>query len=253
MLHVIVLTALAVLVFPGAAFAQIVDLEGRYWFTDVKSSVKTKSGSVRGTDIDLEGDLGLEARDAPEARLTFFTGPASRIRLAYTHLDFEGDRTLRQTITFEGQTFASNSRVLTDLEIHYGRIGWLWQPLTIPGTLRFGTLFEAKVFSIDASLETRGGVPEITESAAFSIALPTMGLALDVTPHSKLHLFAEASGLYAGDYGHIIDAEAGLRFVPMPLVSLLAGYRVFDVRVGGGDDFAKLVTYGPFVGASLRF
>jgi hypothetical protein len=252
MLQVVLLTVLAVLLVPGVAFAQIVELEGRYWFTDVKASVKAKSGSVSGTDIDLEGDLGLESGDAPEARLTFFTGPSSRIRLAYTHLDFDGDKTLKQTVTFQGQTFTSSSRVLTDLEIHYGRVGWLWQPLTIPGILKFGGLLEAKAFVIDASLQTFGSVPEVGESAAFPIALPTLGLALDVTPYPTLHLFAEASGLYAGDYGHIVDAEAGLRFVPIRLFSLSAGYRIFDVRVGG-DDFAKLTTFGPFVGASLRF
>jgi hypothetical protein len=253
MLQTVVLTALAVLLVPGVAFAQLVELEGRYWFTDLKASVNAKSGSVPGTDIDFADDLGLESGDAPEARLTFFAGPFSRIRLAYTHLNFEGDKTLGRTITFAGDTFTANARVASELEIHYGRVGWLWQPLTIPGKLRFGGLLEAKGFFIDASLRTRGTTPAVKESAFFPLVLPTLGLALDVTPLPKGNLFAEASGLPAGDLGHIVDAEAGIRFVPIRFFSLSTGYRIFDIRVGESDDFAKLRISGPFVGASLRF
>jgi hypothetical protein len=70
--------------------------------------------------------------------------------------------------------------VATDLDIQYGRLGWVWEPLGIPRVLKFG----------------------------------------------------EASGLPAGDLGHIVDAEAG---------------------VHDGGDFAKLRLSGPFVGVSLRF
>src|SRR5438093_5624370 len=122
MLQTAVLTALAVLLAQGVAFGQIVELEARYWFIDLNVSAKAKSGSLPGSDIDLGDDLGLKSENAPEGRLTFFAGPNSRIRLAYTRLDFEGDKTLGRTITFEGETFTANSRVATDLDIQYGRL-----------------------------------------------------------------------------------------------------------------------------------
>lgn len=253
MLHTVVLAALAVLLFQGVAFAELIDLEGRYWFTDLKASIKAKSGSLPGTDIDFGDDLGLESEDAPELRLTFWAGPASRIRLAYSRLHFEGDKTLSRTVTFEGDTFTANQRVVTDLEIHYGRIGWLWQPLAIPGILRFGGLLEAKGFFVEAELETRAVSPRVKENAVFPLVLPTIGLALDVTPHRMFNLFAEASGLPAGDLGHVVDAEVGVRFIPIRFVTISAGYRIFDIRVGDKDDFAKLRISGPFVGASVRF
>jgi len=253
MLQTAVLTALAVLLAQGVAFGQIVELEARYWFIDLNASAKAKSGSLPGTDIDLGDDLGLKSENAPEGRLTFFAGPNSRIRLAYTRLDFEGDKTLGRTITFEGEAFTANSRVATDLDIQYGRLGWVWEPLGIPGVLKFGGILEAKGFLIDASLKTRGVVPQARESATLPLVLPTLGLALDLTPYRTLHLFAEASGLPAGDLGHIVDAEAGVRFLPLPFFGLSAGYRLLDLRVHDGDDFAKLRLAGPFVGVSLRF
>lgn len=253
MLQTVVLTALAMLLVPGVAFAELIDLEGRYWFTDLKASIKAKSDSIPGTDIDFHDDLGLQSEDAPELRLTLWAGPASRIRLAYTHLNFDGDKTLGRTVTFEGDTFTANTRVVTDLEIHYARVGWLWQPLAIPGILRFGGLLEAKGFFIEAELQTRAVSPRVKENVVFPLVLPTIGLALDVTPHRMFQLFAEASGLPAGDLGHIVDAEAGLRFIPLRLVTFSAGYRIFDIRAGENNDFAKLRISGPFVGASVRF
>jgi hypothetical protein len=253
MLRTIVLTALAVLLTGGVALAQIVELEGRYWFIDLDASVKTKSDGIPGTNIDLSSDLGLQRGEAPEGRLTFWAGPNSRIRLAYAHLEFEADQTLSRTVTFSGTTFTASSRVTSDVDIHYGRIGWIWQPVAIPGLLKFGGLLEAKGFVIDADLRTRGVTPEIKRSAPIALALPTLGMALDVTPLAMLHLFGEVSGLPAGDLGHIVDAEVGVRFVPIRFFSLVAGYRLFDVRADEGGDSAKLRLNGPFVGASLRF
>ena len=48
--------------------------------------------------------------------------------IAYTHLTFDGDKTLSRTVTFKNQQFTANMKVLSDIEINYGRAGWIWQP-----------------------------------------------------------------------------------------------------------------------------
>lgn len=247
------LAPLAVLVTGHVAAAQVVDFEGRSWFTEVDAHVKTTSDGIPGSNIDLTQDLGIERSHAPEGRLTVWTGPNSRIRLAYTRLQLEADETLERTITFSGTTFSASSRVTTELDIHYARIGWIWQPLTIPDLLKFGGLVDIKGAVVDASLRTRGATPEVKRSASAPFALPTLGLALDVTPLPMLQLFAEVSGLPAGGLGHVVDAEAGVRFVPIRFFTVSAGYRILDVRADEGGDSAKLRLNGPFVGASVRF
>ena len=251
MLITLLLAALLVLLAPDRTVGQIVDVEGRYWFTELDASTRVESGSIPGTRIDFGQDLDLDDANVPEIRLTFATGLNSKLRLAYLQGDFDGETTLGQSIQFSGTTFGANTRVDTDLDLYYGRIGWTWQFPVVPGMFRIGPLVEVKGVVIDATIRSR--TTGFRESALLPMAFPTVGAMLSVTPISALDIFAEVSGMTFGSYGHIVDAEAGVRFIPIRFLTLSAGYRVFDVRVEHDDDFAKLKLTGPFIGASVRF
>jgi hypothetical protein len=250
----VVLAGCIVLLGHGVAAAQLlVDLEARYWLTKLDASAKVTSHSLPGTSIDLERDLGVRDENLPELRLTVSTGLIGKLRLAYVHGDFGSDTTLARSFQFGGTTFTASSRVESDVEVHYGRIGWTWQPLGVPGIFKVGPLFEIKGLVIDVDVRNRTGGSSERESALLPMAFPTAGLMINVTPLRWLDLFAEASGIPFGDLGHVVDAEAGVRFIPFRLFTLAAGYRILDVRVGTNDDFAKVRLSGPFVGASFRF
>lgn len=253
MLRRILLASAMALLAPSLALAQLVELEGRYWFTDIEAKARIDSNSLSGTNVDFQEDLGIDAENAPGVRVTFGLPFNSKIRLAYTFLHFEGDATLERTITFGGSTFAVNAQVDSELEMHYGRLGWIWQPIALPGILKVGPMLELKGVVFDATVETRNATPAIKESKELGLILPTIGAALDFTPHRVIHLFAEVSGLPAGSLGHVVDAEAGIRIVPLPFLTLSAGYRLFDMKVEHDDDSGKAKVYGPFVGASVRF
>ena len=251
MLITLLLAALLVLLAPDHTGAQIVDVEGRYWFTDLDASTRVESGSIPGTRLDLRQDLDVDDANLPEIRLTFATGLNSKLRLAYLQGNFDGETTLGQSIQFSGRTFGAGTRVDTDLDLYYGRIGWTWQFPVVPGKFRIGPLVEVKGVVVDATIRSR--TTGFRVSALLPMAFPTVGAMLSVTPISALDIFAEVSGMTFGSYGHIVDAEAGVRFIPIRFLTLSAGYRVFDVRVEHDDDFAKLKLTGPFIGASVRF
>ena len=251
MMRMGLLAALLVLLAVTPTVAQVVDLEGRYWFTNLDASTKVESGSIRGTRIDVGQDLRVDDANIPEVRLTFSTGLHSKLRLAYLQGSFDGDTTLAQSLQFSGTTFGANTRVDTDLDLYYGRIGWTWQFAPIPGIFKIGPLLELKGVVVDATIRSSGN--GLRESATLPMAFPTVGAMLSVTPMSALDLFAEVSGMTFGDFGHVVDAEIGLRFIPIRFVTVSAGYRLFDLRVSNDDDFAKLTLTGPFVGASIRF
>ncbi|MGH7279194.1 MAG: hypothetical protein ACREJG_10930 [Candidatus Rokuibacteriota bacterium] len=253
MLRVVLLAVVFTLVGGTVASAQVIELEGRYWLADIDARARVENDSLPGTRVDFDDDLGVEGEGVPDLRLTIFTGLNSKIRLAYAYLSFEGEETLDRSIEFAGSTFSVNMQVDTDVDIHYARLGWAWQFLAVPGVFKLGPLLEAKGFLFDTSLRTRGVSPEVRESHTFPLILPTVGLAVDFTPHPSIHLFAEASGLPAGDLGYFLDAEAGIRLILFRTLALSASYRLFDVRVEDGSDFARLEVSGPAFGAALRF
>ena len=105
------LAGLLVLVTSGTAAAQVLDIEARYWLADLDGSAKIEGDSIPGTSLDLDGDLDVEDADLLELRLTIGTGLNSKLRFAYTYGEFDGNRTLDQSIEFAGTTFAAGSRV----------------------------------------------------------------------------------------------------------------------------------------------
>jgi hypothetical protein len=256
MVRKIFLTLVILVLAPCFADAQkgpTLEFEGRYWFTEMKGSIRVTEART-GSDTDFKHDLGIKDENFPEARLTWYTGPKSRIRLAYTQAGFEGDENIDRTLEFRGQTYTVGTRVETDVKVRYLRVGWVWQFIDIgKGVMKLGTLLEGKGVWAKASLEAPDLIFPVKESKRILFGLPTVGVALDINPHKMVNIFGEVSGLPAGSYGYMVDAEAGIKLIPVKFLSVIVGYRIFDMRAKNNPDFAKLRFYGPFAGATLRF
>ena len=232
------------------------ELETRLWQPDLTSSVRSVEGAEAIDPdlaiVDLKDDLGMADDDFLDYRLTFHTGPRSRVRFAYTSIDYSGDATVTRTIEFQGTTYEFGTRVVSDLTMDYYRFGWVWQFLGGP-TARLGMVLEAKAVEIDAGLLAPELAPPVDERDSISAVFPTVGLALDLNPGRMVNVFAEVSGIDVGDTGNFLDGEVGLRVTPVPFLTLVGGWRMIDMEVRDNQDFAKLEDSGPFFGASLRF
>lgn len=244
------------LVTPDFSFAKNdinVEFEGRYWITDLTAEAKVTEDGI-GTEIDFQDDLGLDDKNFPEGRFTWYPGANSRIRVSYTQISYDGDKEIDKTIDFAGETYSIGTRVITDLELKYLRLGWIWQFVNIRnGTFKFGTVLEGKVAWIDASLDAPNEIPPVKESEKLWGGLPTIGVAVDINPHEVVNIFGEISGMTAGKYGYFIDGEAGVRIIPIKNLSIIGGYRIFDIKAKDDPDFAKLRISGFFSGVTLRF
>ena len=233
-----------------------VELESYLWRPELTSTVRSVAGGApidpALATLDLKADLGMQDQDAVDYRLTFRTGPHSRVRLAYLGLQYDGDAHVERTIEFNGQTYLVGTRVISALSLDYARLGWIWQFLG-NDSARLGTIVEAKAVKIDAALRAPGLQPPVEESDSRSAVLPTVGLALDLTPHRVINLFAEVSGIAAGSRGRFLDGEVGLRLTPLRFLTIVGGYRVIDLRLEDEPDLAELKDKGPFFGFNLRF
>ncbi|MHC4944007.1 MAG: porin family protein [Planctomycetota bacterium] len=249
------LPIMMMLLFAAACVSPMFELEGFFWAPDLDMEAKavdTGPGGIEiGEKIDVVEDLGVDDDEFIGGRLKWFTGDNSWIRFEYIPIDYDSDELITRTFTFNGNIYPVNTRVITDLELEYMRLGWGWQFIAIGDTFKAGTLLEAKGYLIDASLDA----PDVNihDSDSFDIVLPTVGLVANFTPLEMLEIFGEASGISAGSYGWSVDAEAGVKFVPIEMVTIFAGYRylTFDLEVD--DDEADVDLTGPYAGVSVRF
>ncbi len=246
--------ATALVLMASAAFASTdvrVELEGRYWLPSLDAEGRAVESGV-GSVIDFKSDLGVQDEDFPEGRLTLHASKKHRIRIAYLQMGYDGDNILSRTIEFNGEIIPVDTRVISSLDLSYLRVGWIWQFIDVDdGKFRLGTVLEGVGVWADAVL----AAPElaVSEREDFSIGLPAVGLALDINPHKAVNIFAYVTGMHAGDYGYYVDAEAGLRVVPVRNLSIIGGYRVLRVSAEDDPDFLDVQIAGPFAGATLRF
>jgi hypothetical protein len=225
------------------------EIEGRYWFSQVNSRLRVEYQGL-GTDIDGKNDLGFTDSGIPEARAAVRWGH-NQVQFVYTPISFSGDRVVTRTLIFNGRTYTFGTRVVSGLEAKHLQIGFTHYFSLHHGLVKLGPMVEAHGFLLSGTLQA----PAVNANSKedLSVGIPAIGPSLEISPHRQVDIYGEASGMSAGDYGHFIRGEAGVRIRPVRFLQLTAGYQTFNLRLANSSDFARLHLRGPFVGAGLRW
>lgn len=253
-ISILISVFLVIMTGPSLLAEPTIEFELMQWMPDLTAEARVSDEAIQGSDIDFKDELGLDDENFIDARFSWYFAKNNKLRLTYSNIAYSGDKVISEEIVFDGETYEVGGRVITDLDIQYFRLGWIWQFIsTDDGVFKLGSILEAKIFSIDASLEERG--ESVEESEEVTGGLPTIGLAADINPHKMVNLFAEISGMTFGDYGEMYDAEIGARFIFLENYSIIANYRIFkiDVEDDEDDDYVDIEISGPSIGASIRF
>ncbi|HBG45567.1 MAG TPA: hypothetical protein DDW94_01095 [Deltaproteobacteria bacterium] len=237
------LFAFMLVLFTGSMAFAVVDIEGRYWFTDLDGTVKVTEGGTSGTEIDLTDDLGVEDDDFLDARITLELG-SHKIRYGYMPLKWNGSKTTTQNIVFNGETYSASTDVQSELKMGYHRLGYEYDFIDTLNN-RLGVIFEIKYFDGEASLTAPSAGLDETES--FKAPIPTVGIAAQVGLPFLLSVGGEVTGMGIGSEAYIIDGEAMVNLKPAPFVVISGGYRIFKLHLESDDDLADLTVKGPFV------
>jgi len=232
-----------------ACASPFIEVEARYWNPDLSLDGKVEENNI-GADVDFVDDLGIDDEKFPGGSVYLYTGDSSFLRADYVPIDYDSDDIITKQIEFNGQIYTAGTRVLTDFEMRYLRLGWGWYFIDTD-IVRIGSLIEAKIFDIDMAL--KAPIAALDEAEDFVFGLPTVGGIIEVNPIDMLSIYGEISGIMAGSYGHMFDAQAGVKFIPIDYVTVSAGYRLFNIDVEVQDNEADLMLAGPFISASVRF
>ncbi len=242
--NVVVMAVFFIVVLAGSKAWALVDIEGRYWFTDLNATAKVTSGGVLGTDIDLANDLGIDDRkNFFDGRITLELGK-HRIRYGFAPLKWSGSKTLTSSVTFNGQTYSASAGVDTDVKLDYHRLAYEYDFIDTLDN-RLGVIFEAKYFSGNARLAASS--LGLDEKKTLRAPIPTIGVAGQVGLPFLLSVGGEVTGITLGKKAYLYDAEAGVSIKPAPFVVISGGYRIFKLHLEDNDNKGDFTLKGPYV------
>ena len=246
------LTLLALTLLTTPLFAAETEFEPRIWMPDLGGSVKVSQGGT-GTEIKLPDTLGFSDEEANEVRLSWRTEGAFVVRFGYLPLSYGGNANLSDVIDFAGISFPVSIDVASDLDVEYGRVGF-GMLFRAGDHLRVGPIVELKAMRIQAELSgTVLGLPLLSAQESTEGGFLSAGLGFDASPLETLSVVGEVGYSPGLEYGEMIEAELGIKYSPIKMVSVFGGYRLLDLDLEVDGDTADLELSGPYVGASLTF
>jgi len=190
------------MLFAAQSADAIVNVEGRYWFSNLDDKVKVSKGSVIGTDINLVDDLGVDdKKNFWEGRITLELG-SHKLRYGFMPLEWKGSKNLTKSVTFNGQTFSASTNVNSELKADYHRLGYEYDIIDTLGN-KLGVIFEIKYFDAKASLDAPGA--GLSESADGKAPIPTIGVAAQVGLPFLFSVGGEVTGITVGSKGYMYD------------------------------------------------
>lgn len=257
-----VILGVLVLVFLSPAFsrAEVIDLwnaedynlqlEGRYWRPRLDSTVKIVDHNI-GTDVNLVDDLGFDKeKDFGEGRLQIKFFNRNKFNFSYLPLKWDADHVLTQTIQFNGQTYTAGTPVQSKLELKLFKVGYEFDFLA--GEYGFlGATFDVMV--ADTHVEIKSLTTAIDEKYDATVPVPLIGITARWNILKWIGLTARVSGLPAGGYGYVFDAEGSLDINPIKYVGISGGYRFFKAKASYNDNKADYNLDGPFAALKIRF
>lgn len=245
--------ALALLALAAPAFALPgfeAGVRGYYWFPDLSAKFQTFT-PVTGDKFDAKDDLGVKDKNFPSGE-AFVRFGRVHLRVGYTPVSYDGNKTLTRTIVFNGQSYTAGENVVSSLDVKMldGDLQIdLLRPDIVAASFNLGLVVKVKY--VDGSVElTSAGIRETRD---FTAPIPMVGLAAGVgVLKNTLRADARVAGIaYSGN--HLYEGDVFASFVPFPFFRIQGGYRAIDLKVDEDDIVAELKMKGPYVGAQVSF
>jgi outer membrane protein len=241
----------------GFALAdEIVSFKAGYLVLSPEGTFAVDSGSIGGTHIDLENDLGYDDSEEFFGEVALQLGPF-RLAGSYTPIKFSGDGSFSQPVNFNGQTFAANLATASDVDLKLYDVGLTWHIINfddLPVRLQLGPEIAVKYLDADLSLDgvESGSGLRISESESYSAPFPTIGARARVGIADYLALVGRVGYLGYKD-NSFLDVDGQIEFSPLPLVGVFGGYRYMDIQVDESDVYIDAQFSGPYGGLLVRF
>lgn len=260
------IVALAVLLFPTAAWAQegeeIFGARERAWLVMLSGDFRADGSILTGSDVDLESefDFSPELFHDLSAWINLPLIVIDRINVGFWLGGFEESATIEETFTFGDSVFLVGTEA--EAELDFGVFTFTIEKFLFdPGEEKLGVALGIqagiKYFDIEASLrsETFG----FSESEEAKGPLPMIGARLIAQVTGWFRFEAEVIGIggaYADIRAAYVEGVLEAAFQPIDNVLVGLGYKLVLLRFEdeSGDDFeVNLRLGGFFLMAGVKF
>jgi hypothetical protein len=249
-------TALGLL--PGSAYAfhaATVHLEAGAWFPSLDAEARASGSGVTGTLV-TDSDLGLDDPDVVlNGAVTFRVAERHTLRIDGFGLSVDGSRRTDQSFTFDGRTYPIATAITSEADVAFVGVDYGYD-LVHTEQAALGLTLGVRFVSAEASIKA----PALNQEGKGELqaALPAVGLMVvlhpvPAPPFSSLALTARLVGGTIGDRGSFIDADAGIEWLPIPLLAVRVGYRYFHGQGEESGDEADVTLSGPYASLTLAF
>lgn len=254
--YVVCLFIFAMLVVPYRAYAFLgVDAGVGYWRQTPTGTLQYKPVAGYTGNIDLKDDLYFDTKNKPFVRIKAeLPLILPNIYFMATPMTFEGSGPISRAISFGNTTFNANLPVESKIKLDHYDLA-LFYPIPALKTATLGVLnvelgINARKFDFEGTITQP--TANLTASKSLSVYVPMIYGGIQVKPVSALSIEAEIRGIaYSGN--HYYDYLGRLKYNPIPLVYIAAGYRAETIKIDQSDVKADIKFGGPFIEAGLSF
>ena len=226
-------------------------VRGYYWFPDLSAKIQTFTPPPVGTKFDAKDDLGVKDGNFPSGE-AFVRFGRIHLRVGYTPISYDGNKTLTRQIVFNGQSYDIGENVVSSLDVKMldGDVQIdLLRPDVVAASFNLGLIVKVKYVDGSVELASTG----VAETKDFKAPVPMVGLAAGVgVLKNALRADARVTGIaYSGN--HLYEGDFFASVVPFPFLRIQGGYRFIDLKIDEDDIVAELKIKGPYVGAQVSF
>lgn len=211
------------------------------------TSARVDSVNGRGTDIDLENDLGLDTTKTV-ARLDGYYWFSLRHRLDVSLFEYSRDatKTIERTIDFGGRSFVLNRTLDASSDVSIFKVAYTFAPI-VRSRGHFG--ISAGIYTASVELALRDRASGAEEAQDLTAPLPVIGFRgqYDVTDRISFRGSVELFSLDAGDAdGRLSDTTIGADYGFNDRIGLGIAYNLVSVDIDAQetDGFIGEIDWG---------
>lgn len=224
------------------------EVRGYYWLSSLGSKVRSDEGDLKGTEIDIADDLGIDKQKGflgGELTLKFLE--RHKLRFSAVNMSYDARKNLETQITFQGKVYSARVEVASQANVRSMRAGYEFDLIRTDGGYLAAQL-AANYLEAEVSLAAPGFT--VTREKA-SVVIPVVGLSARQAFGDYVSGTVEIAYM-SYEQASSVDGAVYIDFNPTKNLGLTVGWKT--IRVGAATDgFDAHVNWdGFFAGVAFR-